>query len=300
LIRRLPPGFRVLAPNLRGFGPNDKPVDATRGLKDFSDDVEALLQIAFEDEPVQVIGHSVGAGVALELALSYPTRVKSLVLVAPMSPFGFGGTRDEKGTPCASNFAGSGAGLAHPDFIERLRKKDRSSSAPTSPLAVMRSHYFHSSFVPEPALEQELLDAVLSTRTGDDHYPGDIVTTDTWPGFAPGRYGINNALSPKWCNLSSFAELPAPPPVLWIRGECDRIVSDQSDFCAGALGRAGMIPGWPGPQSFPPQPMLEQTRAVLSSADLQEVVMPGVGHTPFIENPTGFLDRALPFLADFR
>ncbi|WP_373688935.1 alpha/beta fold hydrolase [Verrucosispora sioxanthis] len=47
LVRRLPPTLRVVAPDLRGYGATQTaPVDATRGLTDFADDVAALL-----DEP---------------------------------------------------------------------------------------------------------------------------------------------------------------------------------------------------------------------------------------------------------
>ena len=44
LVRRLPPTLRVVAPDLRGYGDTETaPVDATRGLRDFADDVAALL-----------------------------------------------------------------------------------------------------------------------------------------------------------------------------------------------------------------------------------------------------------------
>lgn len=47
LLRHLPPKLRVVAPDLRGYGTSETgPVDATRGLRDFADDVTALL-----DEP---------------------------------------------------------------------------------------------------------------------------------------------------------------------------------------------------------------------------------------------------------
>ncbi|MFD0820694.1 alpha/beta fold hydrolase, partial [Micromonospora zhanjiangensis] len=47
LIRQLPATLRVVAPDLRGYGRTQPaPVDARRGLRDFSDDLAALL-----DEP---------------------------------------------------------------------------------------------------------------------------------------------------------------------------------------------------------------------------------------------------------
>src|SRR5690349_11548518 len=43
----LPPGTRAIAVDLRGYGDSeDKPVDATRGMRDFSDDLAAVLDDA--------------------------------------------------------------------------------------------------------------------------------------------------------------------------------------------------------------------------------------------------------------
>jgi pimeloyl-ACP methyl ester carboxylesterase len=54
-------------------------------VRDFSDDLAALLD-ALDLDAVHVAGHSMGGGVALQLAIDHPPRVRSLVLVAPMSP----------------------------------------------------------------------------------------------------------------------------------------------------------------------------------------------------------------------
>ena len=77
--------------------------------------------------------------------------------------------------------------------------------------------------------------------------------------------------------------------MLWIRGSDDLAVSDTAASCPGALGAAGQIPGWPGAEVFPPQPMLGQTRAVLdlyqaSGGAYREVVIEDTGHVPFLEN----------------
>lgn len=42
----LPAKYRAIAPDLRGYGSSDRlPVDATRGLRDFSDDVHAVVRL---------------------------------------------------------------------------------------------------------------------------------------------------------------------------------------------------------------------------------------------------------------
>src|SRR5690349_19568428 len=44
LVRGLPETWRIVMPDLRGYGESDPlPVDATRGLRDFADDVAALF-----------------------------------------------------------------------------------------------------------------------------------------------------------------------------------------------------------------------------------------------------------------
>src|SRR3954453_1832775 len=70
-------------------------------------------------------------------------------------------------------------------------------------------------------------------------------------------------MAPTVFDASGIVDLAEKPPVLWIRGDADQIVSDTSLFDLAFLGSVGAVPGWPGPRPFPPQPMVTQTRAVL-------------------------------------
>ena len=67
---------------------------------------------------------------------------------------------------------------------------------------------------------------------------------------------MNNAISPKYCNLEDFALVQPGSPVLWVRGEDDAIVSDTSLLDFGYLGQLDFVPGWPGAGAYPPQPMV--------------------------------------------
>lgn len=286
LMRNLPAGFRGIAPDLRGYGDTEpKAIDATRGMRDFSDDLAALMD-ALAIPRALFVAHSAGAGVVMQLSLDHPERVAGLVLEAPLSPYGFGGTRDVEGTPCWPDFAGSGGGTANPEFVERLARKDRSTESQVSPRNVMNACYVKPPFRhPE---EERLLDSVLSTRVSDVHYPGTSTQSPNWPGVAPGTTGMNNAIAPKFYDTSAFANLAQKPDVLWIRGADDVIVSDTSLFDFGFLGQIGAVPGWPGADVYPPQPMVSQTLAMLeryaaNGGRFREVVLADTGHSPHLE-----------------
>jgi pimeloyl-ACP methyl ester carboxylesterase len=293
--------YRGLAPDLRGFGDSEtRPLDATRGLGDFSDDLQDLVQ-ALGLERLHLVGWSAGGSVAMQYTMDHPSTVASLVLVDAMSPYGFGGTKDDGGTPCWPDFAGSGGGTANPEFVSRLEANDRTEGDPNSPRNVMNNFYFKPPF--RAAQEEVYLSSVLSTQTGDDNYPGDMNVSENWPGVAPGKMGMNNAISPRYCNLEDFALVQQGPPVLWIRGEDDVIVSDTSLLDFGYLGQLDAVPGWPGADVYPPQPMVSQIRAVLDAykargGRYREEVISDCGHTPHVEKPEDFQRLLFGFLEE--
>lgn len=303
-LTRLPQTLRGLAPDLRGFGHSEAlPVDATRGLRDFSEDLHGFItQLGLADQRLFLVGWSAGGGVIMQYAVDHPQAVAGLVLSAPMSPYGFGGTRGLDGAPCWPDCAGSGAGMVNAEFVARLRQKDRGTDSQACPRNVMNSFYFKPPFRLSQEAEERGLSAVLDTRTGDDNYPGDAQKSPNWPGLAPGTRGINNAVSPKYCNLSGFARIDPRPKVLWIRGAEDRLVSDTSLFDFGMLGQLGVVPGWPGPEQFPAQPMVGQLRAVLdayraSGGQYDELVFADCGHSPHLEKPDAFEDALRGFVS---
>lgn len=300
-MKRMPKGFRGIAPDLRGYGDTEAaPVDARRGLRDWSDDVVALMD-ALKVQKALLVGHSMGGGVVMQLAIDHPERVSGIVLEDPVSPFGFGGTKGADGKAIHADFAGSGGGTANPEFAQRLGKKDRSAESQVSPRNVMNGCYVKPPFkAPD---EEALLDSVLSTRVSDAHYPGPLTQSANWPGVAPGETGINNAFSPKFMNLSAFADVNPRPDVLWIRGADDVIVSDTSLFDLGYLGKLGAVPGWPGEDVYPPQPMVSQIRYVLdryakNGGKYREEVIADAGHSPHIEKPEQFERLAFNFFSD--
>ncbi len=297
----LPATYRAIAPDLRGYGDTEAlPIDATRGVRDWSDDLHALVE-TLGLEQVHLVGWSLGGGIVMQYAIDHPARVTSVTLSAPMSPYGFGATKDAPGTPSNPDFAGSGGGAANPEFVQRLAQGDRGTDSPNSPRNVMNAFYFRPPFRAAPEREELFVASMLATRTGDAFYPGDLTVSEHWPGIAPGKSGINNAFSPKYCNLSGFAAIEPKPPVLWVRGDSDQIISDTSLFDFATLGQLGLVPGWPGVDVCPPQPMIAQIRAVLDAYAAHggryvERVLNECGHSPHIEKPAEFRDLLVAHL----
>ena len=291
IMLALPADFRGIAPDLRGYGSTeDKLIDATRGAAEWVDDILSLMDV-LNIEKAHMAGHSMGGTLVFNLVAAAPQRVLSGTVVNPGSPYGFGGSKGLDGQPCYEDCAGSGGGVVSPDFPKLMAAGDRSSDNPqASPRVVMNSFYWKPPFV--PAREEDLLSSLLTEKVGGDKYPGDFVASANWPNVGPGSFGPINALSPKYVgdSVKNFINASPKPAMLWVRGDSDMIVSDNSFFDLGTLGKLGYVPGWPGEDVYPPQPMVGQTRHILEQyGNFQEVVIADTGHTPFVEKPEEFL-----------
>jgi len=287
-MQDLPSDLRVIAIDLRGFGGTEHaPIDATRGVRDFSDDIHATLQ-ALQIPTAHLVGWSMGGGVVMQYALDHPAL--SLTLQSPLSPYGFGGTRRD-GSRLTDDDAGTGGGGANPDFVQRLTDKDTTADEQTSPRSVFRSGYVAPGY--ETEHEDIWVESMLSTSTATGNYPGDAIASENWPGFAAGATGVLNTMAPRYFDVSGIVDLEPKPPIAWVHGTADAIVSDASFFDINYLGQLGIVPGWPGPDVAPAQEMVAQTRDVLGAyADaggaVTEISLEGVGHSPHLEAPVQF------------
>src|SRR4030095_16898966 len=88
----LEPRYRGIAVDLPGHG-NSAPPRAAVTIETMADEVGALLA-TLDEEPVHVVGRSLGACVALRLGLQLPGRVRSLTLVNPFTRVQPTGPRD--------------------------------------------------------------------------------------------------------------------------------------------------------------------------------------------------------------
>lgn len=83
-------GYRVVAPDLIGHGFSDKPSDPARYRTDaLVRHAAALVRLGAGDRQPLVVGHSLGAGLALRIALDQPEWFQGLAL---LNPVGFGPT----------------------------------------------------------------------------------------------------------------------------------------------------------------------------------------------------------------
>lgn len=297
LMQQLPRRYRPIAIDLRGFGATvAAPIDAGRGMRDFSDDVLAVAD-ALGIERFHVVGWSLGGAVAMQAAIDGSARINSLTLLAPVSPLGFGGLWNNAGE--FVSVAGSGGGLVARQVVEALRSGSPASES-GGPIRGMLEHLYTGPDWDE-AGKGALLDAMFSTAVGDDNFPGSQVASDDWPGFGPGTTGLLSAMAPANLNLTRLVDCDPKPPILWVRGDKDKAISDTSSMDPVYRARKGAFGGIPEGADLAPQPMVTQTRTVLDGyvtcgGTYREVVLAGVGHSPHLENIPLLLEALIPHL----
>ncbi len=73
--------YRCVAIDLRGHGYSSYTTKIT-SLKDMATDVKLFINEVLDVEEIYLLGHSMGAGVSMELCLLMPSKVKKLILVS--------------------------------------------------------------------------------------------------------------------------------------------------------------------------------------------------------------------------
>jgi len=81
LLQHLPVNYRAYVPELRGFGETDHPAQGYT-IEQLADDLHELVTV-LHLPTFHLVGHSLGAAVALQFALNQPLWVRSLTLVSP-------------------------------------------------------------------------------------------------------------------------------------------------------------------------------------------------------------------------
>lgn len=293
LMKRLCDEYDVVAPDLNGYGATEpSPINAKTGLLDWAMDIDSLASTLGFDE-FSLLGWSLGGGVAMRYAIEYNQKLTNLILISPMSPFGFGGTYDEDGKMIDKKGLGSAGGFANPEFLASLIHKDKSDADNTA-RATMRKSYFKPGFTLDKEWEDLFVDEMLCMQLGPDYYPGDYKKILKFPFVLPGKRGTNNALAPQYANVSAIADIKNKPQILWFRGDSDILVADGSYADLAMLGKMGVVPKYPGEEKFPPQPMVSQTRYVFekyktNGGEYKEFVIADAGHSCHLEKEDEFV-----------
>ena len=93
VVDALGAGWRIVAPDWRGFGRTDRTPADCYWYPDYLADLEHILDDVVGQEPAWLIGHSMGANVALMYAGARPERVRAVV---NLEGFGLRATRPEQ------------------------------------------------------------------------------------------------------------------------------------------------------------------------------------------------------------
>ena len=201
-------GYRVLVPDLRGFGGSDAPPEiADYAITEHAADLLGLIDHAGRDTAI-LVGHDWGADIAWKTAWMHPERVSAV------------------------------AGLSVP-FVPR---------APAPPTQIMRAHlgedfyivWFQEPGVAEAALERDVRRTLATPRVWDpawaaerdDHPPTPRFQTDaelavyveafTRTGFRGGLNLYRN-LDRNWRLTEPMGERRIAQPALFLTGEHDPV-----------------------------------------------------------------------------
>jgi pimeloyl-ACP methyl ester carboxylesterase len=167
-------GYRVLAPDLRGFGESELEAAPFSYVRD----VEALL-----DGPTAVVGNSLGGRVALELAVCRPELVDRLVVIAPglpgweWSPETRAGWRDEETAYDAGDLDGAAEASVRMWVDGPQRTPEEVDPAIRSAVAkmVLRSYEMQAQGWEAGAREEDVLDPPVNLRLHEIRCPTLVV-----------------------------------------------------------------------------------------------------------------------------
>lgn len=170
-------GYRVVAPDLRGFGQHVLLPEAFSYVRD----AEALLE-----GPAAVVGCSLGGRVALELAVHRPDLVERLVVIAPALP-GWewadetraGWAQEEAAFESGDNEAAAEASLRM--WVDGPRRSPGAVDAAMRSAVremVLRSYELQQHAWDDGAREDEILDPPVDGRLGEIGCPTLVVVGD--------------------------------------------------------------------------------------------------------------------------
>lgn len=171
--------YRVIAPDLPGWGESERQPGADYGYVAQSQRLAEFIRAIGGGRPVILVGHSMGGGIAALIAARYPQLVSKLVLM------------DSSGV----HFRDNAFGLAVQRGEQPFAVADATSLR----------HYLRTVFIHPPWLPWPLDVALIARRRRDAGYERDVLRAISGPdAFLPGR---------------EAAAIRAPTLLIWCRAD---------------------------------------------------------------------------------
>ena len=300
-----PDGHRLVAPRSArpSAGPSASPVDATRGLRDWSDDLHAL---------VEALGWA-GARRAAHRRLVQRRRGGAAVRHRPRRPSwppspwsrrwpptGSAAARTCDGTPCWDDWAGTGGGTAAPDSVRRMAAGDASEDEPgVQPPGGDADASSGRRPTRRPTRTSSIGRGAARPTVGDTGYPGDATTSPNWPGVAPGRLGGQQRLRRQVVRhqrLRRPGGQAARAVAAWRPGpgHLRRVdVRLRHPGPAGGGARAGRAWRCSRPSPRSPRPGPCWTAYAAGGGSVRELAYEGCGHCPPLERSAEVREQLL-------
>lgn len=169
-------GFRLVVPDLRGAGGSARPAGGY-DKKTLSADLAGLLDHLGIEEPINVVGHDIGAMVAYAFARQFPARTKKLAILASPVP----------GTDIFEQASRDGSKVWHYYFHQAA---DIPEALTQGREARYLERYYHDMAVDAYAIENDAFDTYVrfysqpgGMRAGFEYYrafPADALDNRRW------------------------------------------------------------------------------------------------------------------------
>lgn len=272
-------GFRVVAPDQRGYGRSDHPEDvAAYSILHLVGDVVGLVH-ALGEERAFVVGHDWGAPVAWHTALLRPDVVRGVAGLSVPPPF-------RGAQPPLKTMRERFGGRFYWNYFEQPGVAEAEFTADTR-ATLRKLLYSASGDAPDAGRpEQALVDpdrGWLADAPDPEVLPGWLTEEDLDALTDSYARGFTGALN--WYrNLDRNWELTAPwqgavvsPPALYVYGDRD------------------LVPAFPGTPE-----LIEKLPELMPNLRRKPLVLPGCGHWTQQERPAEVNEALLDFLTELR
>ncbi|MFJ8465486.1 alpha/beta fold hydrolase [Streptomyces swartbergensis] len=273
-------GFRVVAPDQRGYGRSDHPEDVDAySILHLVGDVVGLIH-ALGEERAFVVGHDWGAPVAWHTALLRPDVVRGVAGLSVPPPF-------RGGQPPLKTMRERFGGRFYWNYFEQPGVAEAEFEADTRG-ALRKLLYSASGDAPgagrpEQALVEDLERGWLADAPDPEVLPAwlseeDLDTlTDSYARGFTGPLNWYRNLDRNWELTAPWQGAVVSPPALYVYGDRD------------------LVPAFPGTPE-----LIERLPELMPSLRRKPLVLPGCGHWTQQERPAEVNEALLDFLTELR